>query len=95
MDVIMDTTQFCRWKYDVDEPTQAQRNSVTRMCVDGTIRNAEKIGKSWHINCTREWPKLFPPKGEAEQADPATALGALLVEVGQLLMNRGTNEREE
>ena len=88
MDTIMDVKQFCCWKYGVEEPTQTQRNTVTKMCVDGTISNAEKVGKAWYINATREWPKLFPPTEEREQPDPATALGALLVEVGKLLIER-------
>ena len=93
-DVIMSTEEFARWKYGVDKPTAAQRNSITRMCADNTIKHAQKIGKSWHINCSREWPEIFPPESEQAQPDPATALGALLVEVGQLLMNRGTNDSQ-
>lgn len=94
-DVIMDTAEFARWKYDVDEPTQVQRNAVTRLCVNGTIKHAEKVGRTWHINCTREWPKLFPPEEEQESPDPTTALGALLIEVGNLLIEKGVNNERQ
>ena len=54
------------------EPTKSRCNIVRRQCVDGTIRNCDRLGTKWYINATREWPHLFG-KAEPEPA-PATPL---------------------
>ncbi len=54
------------------ESTKSRRNIISRQCVDGTIRNCDRLGTKWYINATREWPHLFG-KAEPEPA-PATPL---------------------
>ncbi len=47
----LDVKRFCAIYYglgDDDEPTKAQRNSVARMCRNGTIP-ALRIGKRWFV----------------------------------------------
>jgi len=40
--------EICRIRYECEKPTQAQRNTITRMCQDGTIL-AHKFGRTWLI----------------------------------------------
>lgn len=70
MHTVMDVNEYARWYYRgklVDgEPTKSQTNVVRRKCQDGTIKHAEKMGSKWFIDCTAEWPKVFPDPDEAE-----------------------------
>ncbi|MBQ9002170.1 MAG: hypothetical protein IJ087_09985 [Eggerthellaceae bacterium] len=66
MPVVMSARQFAKWHYECDEPTVTQMNTVNMQCRDGSIRHAEKVGRKWFINCTAEWPELFPEPEKAE-----------------------------
>ena len=41
--------KFAKWKYETDEPTKAQHNTVLHMCQEGTLP-AVKIGREWRID---------------------------------------------
>lgn len=81
MQTVMSARDFACWHYGIEEPSAAQVNTVTEMCRNGTIRHTEKIGRTWYINCTREWPELFPEVREVE----GKSFGDLLIELGTML----------
>ena len=70
MPTTMSAKGVAAWLNDVDEPTHAQVNTVTKMCRDGTIVHAVKIGRDWRINCTAEWPEMFPDEKESDERAP-------------------------
>lgn len=76
MPTTMSAKGVAAWLNDVDEPTHAQVNTVTKMCRDGTIVHAAKIGRDWRINCTAEWPEMFPDE-KAPDVDAKEALACL------------------
>lgn len=41
--------RFCRWKYDTDEPTKAQLNTVYKMCAEKKLP-VLKYGREWRID---------------------------------------------
>ena len=41
--------RFCKWKYDTDEPTKAQLNTVYKMCAKKKLP-ALKCGREWRID---------------------------------------------
>ena len=49
MDDLWSVIRFCKWKYDTEEPTKAQRNSVMKMCRNGVLP-AVKVGREWRID---------------------------------------------
>ena len=49
MDSLWTVKRFARWKYECDEPTKGQLNSVERMCRNGTLP-ARKIGREWRVD---------------------------------------------
>lgn len=49
MDDLWTVKRFAKWKYETDEPTKAQINTVIRMCRNGVIP-AGKVGKEWRID---------------------------------------------
>ena len=55
---LMTARQFCYIKYrdrlKDGKPTQAQVNTVTKMCKDGKFKRAFKIGRSWYIDLDAE-----------------------------------------
>ena len=60
---IMDTEEFARLWFKVPDdgaPTKSQLDTVGAMCRDGRIRNARKMCSKWFIDCTAEWPEMFP-----------------------------------
>jgi len=51
-DMVMNLDQYCRVRYGLEKdekPTKSQRNTVSRMCRDGTL-DAVKSGRKWIIN---------------------------------------------
>ena len=76
--VVMSAREFACWNYKTDKPTVAQMNKVTGMCRDGDILHATKVGREWHINCTGEWPELFPEVEEPPAVDPRKAFADVL-----------------
>lgn len=73
MHKIMSLNEYARMFYETDEPTRGQLNAVSRKCREGTIRNARKMGHKWFIDCTAEWPELFPEAEPPEKEQPAQA----------------------
>lgn len=75
MPTVMGVTEYARTYYSLGDatPTKAQENSVRRMCQDGRIKNAKKMGKRWFINCTAEWPELFPEHEPVEKTQEPVA----------------------
>ena len=49
MDELWTARRFAAWKYETDEPTQGQVNTVLKMCQRGTLP-AVKIGREWRID---------------------------------------------
>ena len=49
VDDLWTVKRFAKWKYETDEPTKAQINTVIRMCRNGVIP-AGKVGKEWRID---------------------------------------------
>lgn len=49
MDDLWSVKRFAKWKYETEEPTKAQLNSVARMCQRGTLP-AGKVGSEWRID---------------------------------------------
>lgn len=90
MDTIMSAKEFARWHFGCDEPTSTQMNSITQQCRDGTIRHAEKVGRTWYVNCTRSFPRLFPPEERRE----AASLDDMLIGLGKLLKEVEDEARE-
>lgn len=43
--------------------TKSTVNMVGRMCANGTIKHAEKIGRKWYVNARLEWPGFWAEKG--------------------------------
>ena len=96
MDTVMSAREFACWNFKTDKPSVNQVNSKPKMCREKTIKNAEKVGnREWHINCTKEWPLLFPPEEPPMQVDAATALGELLIAVGKLMKEGAKDEHEK
>ncbi len=97
-DVVMTAHELACWRYRTDEPKPSQLNTVTHECRNGIIRNAEQVGRTWHVNCTREWPLLFPPDdgGNAELLARVDGkldeLGRLLCALGEALKGEGHGE---
>ena len=67
MHVVKSVTDYAKVRYGVDEPTKSQVNCVTELCRNGTIRHAQKMGNRWYIDCTAEWPSLFPDEDERQK----------------------------
>lgn len=72
MDQILTIRECALALYGSD--SKAKRNTLARMCADGTIANAEKCGSHWYINATREWPGLF---GEVDPGEPERGTAAV------------------
>lgn len=68
MHTIMDTKAFASFYYGVEEPRKSQVNTITQMCRDRKFKCARQIGKKWFIDCTLEWPEMFP--GEERKQEP-------------------------
>ena len=49
MEDLWTVKRFAKWKYETDEPTKSQINTVIRMCRDGVLP-AAKVGKQWRID---------------------------------------------
>lgn len=82
MDVVMSARQLAGWKHGTEYPTATQVNSVTQKIRDGVICHAEKVLGCWYVNCTREWPELFPPERDAADM---SAMGDLLIALGKAM----------
>jgi len=68
-----------------EKASKAKANVIRRQCVDGIIKNAEKNGRSWFINASREWPKLFPAEQPAAPAPEPQRRITVDTTVGELL----------
>ena len=69
-----------------EKACKSTENVIRRRCVEGTIKNAEKIGVRWYINATREWPHLFPDEVHSEtgakgQAAPRITMDTTVAEL--------------
>ena len=60
MQQIINTDALACVYFQTDSPTKTQKNTITAMCRDGRIKNAQKVGRKWFVNTTLEWPRLFP-----------------------------------
>lgn len=49
MDHLWTIRRFARWKYETDEPTVAQENTVRHMCQRGVLP-AVKVGREWRVD---------------------------------------------
>lgn len=67
----MDVEDFAKFYYKTDEPTKAQTNTVRTMCREGKFKCAERIGRRWVIDCTVEWPLMFPDEERRPEPKPA------------------------
>lgn len=94
-DVVMSAREFARWHFKCDEPTATQMNSITQQCRDGTIGHTRKVGRCWYINCTEEWPELFPRHGAEPQPDPMEALATLLEAMAATIRKGGLDASKE
>lgn len=81
MDKVMSAREFAAWHFGCDEPSQTQVNSIMQQCRDGTITHADKVGRTWYVNCTKSFPKLFPPEVEQERM----SVGDVLIRLGQMI----------
>ena len=59
MDLIVTPARAAELLYG-EEDAEAHAVIIRRQCVNGVIRNAQKVGRNWMINASREWPALFP-----------------------------------
>lgn len=59
MDVIATTRQAAQMLYQTAEPTKSQLNAVGEKCLNGTYKHAQRDGRRWLINMSREFPALF------------------------------------
>lgn len=82
MDVVKSARELAAWKHGTEYPTATQVNSITQNIRDGVITHAQKVMGCWYINCTREWPEIFPPQQEGMNAG---MLGDLLIALGKAM----------
>lgn len=85
MQTVMTARELACWQNRTDKPTVAEVNGITAQCRDGRIKHATKINRTWHINCTKEWPELFPEEADPQPNPAAEAIGDMLIELGRML----------
>lgn len=52
MDDLWTIKRFCRWKYETEEPTKAQLNSISAMCREGKLPAVKLLGE-WRIDTSK------------------------------------------
>lgn len=85
MDVVMSAFDLAGWQHGTKHPQKAWVMTVNRQCTSGDIKHAQKIGNKWFVNCSKEWPMLFPPE---EREDPINAFAELLEEMADALKKK-------
>ena len=65
--VVMSIRDLAKVRYGVESPTKSQMNVISEQCRSGRIKNAQKIAGQWIIDCSREWPSVFPETEEVAQ----------------------------
>jgi len=100
MHTVMDIQEYARFFYKTDKPTKSQVNIVSRKCRDGSIKNAQKMGSKWFIDCTSEWPTLFPeeqpkPKVVYVEREPRITADMRLGDALAMLLDALLEEKEK